>query len=89
MARHTHLKTHGFIESIEGERWWARLYLGDMEYSAEMVEPLPAHAEPGSRFTIHMTKAGDVYFYWITRPWTKRELKKARQRARVWAHLFD
>lgn len=77
-----HEKWHGFVEHIERSRWWARLDVDGHDLMAEMTEPLPPHAKHGSLFTIHRTKRGQVYLYWITRPLiTKRRVKKAR----IWA----
>jgi hypothetical protein len=81
-----HTKIPGFVQSIEGpNRWWARLVIDGVDYEAQMIDELPAHAQEGSYFTIHRTKRGRTYIYWITTPWTKRQLKKARQRADQWA----
>jgi hypothetical protein len=44
----------------------------------------------GSLFTIHQTKAGAAYLYWITKPTvTKRQIKLARQWARRASRLFQ
>jgi hypothetical protein len=87
---HAHTKIPGFVEHVDGGgRWTARILLGDDELIADMLEPLPRHAQAGSLFTIHQTKAGATYLYWITEPrTTRRQIKLARQRARRWAALF-
>jgi len=91
-ARHT--KIPGFVQSISADRkrWWARLDADGEDLFAEMSVPLPDDAVEGSLFTIHRTKAGHTYVYWIKTRWTKRQVKVARQRgrqkAREWAEAF-
>jgi hypothetical protein len=85
-----HLKTPGCVEHIDSTGWQARLVVDDDEYLAEMRAPLPSHAVIGSLFTIHQTKAGAAYLYWITKPTvTKRQIKLARQWARRASRLFQ
>lgn len=82
-----HFKLSGFVGEIGPDFWMARF---DDNTVAEMTEPLPADAGEGSLFTIHRTKRGRAYVYWITEPtWTRRDVKKARQSAREFAHLFS
>jgi hypothetical protein len=86
-----HRKIAGFVDHIERGKWWARLDINGHDYIAEMKDPLPAHARHGSYFTIHTTKRGHTYLYWITKPLiTQRQIKKARQWAsRMHKALFD
>lgn len=88
MAAHPHrqhVKWLGWIDTIAPDKatWWGRIVRADdharYPYEAEFTEPLPKHARPGSYFSIHRTKRGRMYFYWITLPLiTKRQAKKAR-----------
>jgi hypothetical protein len=84
-----HVKVPGFVEHIGSKGWTARLVVDGVECMAGMVAPLPRHARPGSLFTIHRTKAGAVYLYWITEPrLTHRQIKHARQHARRWTRML-
>lgn len=88
-SRRHHFKFFGVVDAVEGDKWWARLEIEGRDYYAEMSKPLPPNKGPGHLFTIHTTKRGRQYFYWIERPpMTQRRLKKARQRAREWERLF-
>lgn len=80
MSKHT--KIPGYVKEIHANGWTARLFPEPYPHEglwAEMREPLPADVREGSPFTIHATKAGHVYIYWVRRLMTKRQIKKARQ----------
>lgn len=78
-----HAKISGFVTDVEDDTWWARLFIEDKPYEVEMSEPLPDGMGPGNLFTIHLTKRGKTYLYWITKPsLTRSDLKRARFRAR-------
>lgn len=84
-----HLKYLGFVDWIEPSGWWARLTMDGAEVTAQFDHdrfPLPPHAQPGSYLTLHRTRRGDYYFHWVVpRPYTKRQLKRSRQRGRALA----
>lgn len=85
-----HTKIPGLVEAVDGSQWWARLIIDGKEYSAEMIEPLPKGMGPGNLFTIHRTRRGKTYLYWITEPRiTKRQIKKANQWARNMARMLQ
>ena len=83
-----HEKIRGFVDWIEEDCWWGRFVTEDGdEFSAQFTEPIPSDMGQGNYFTIHITKHGHRYFYWIRKPvWTRAQLKririKARERAR-------
>ena len=58
------------------------MVIDGIDYSAEMRDPLPPDMGEGNTFSIHKPKRGPSYIYWIRGPkLTKRQVKKARQRA--------
>lgn len=84
-----HTKVPGFVTRIEGDKWWARLLVGNSEYEAEMALPLPPDAKEGSYFTVHQPRRGQPYLYWVHQRITKRQVKRARQEARKMWELFS
>ncbi len=80
-----HTKVPGFVEWVDGPRWGGRLFVDDRELHAEFGQRLPLLSGMGEGhfFTIHTTKRGQTYLYWIKEPrLTKRDLIKAKQEAR-------
>lgn len=79
--RAKHTKLRGYVDAIHDDGWWATLSTGKEEFYAEMKpEFLDPDAVEGSLFTIHRTKRGRTYIYWIKRPLiTQRQIKKARR----------
>lgn len=85
----SHRKIPGFVTTIKGAKWWARLVIDGHEYEAEMSLPLPQDVTEGSFFTIHRPRRGDPYLYWIRLPvLTKHQVKLARKQARELLRLF-
>lgn len=66
-----HFKMYGYVQEINGRKWWATIRddeIGD-DLFVEMDEskfPLPADInEPGYLFSLHRTKAGRNYIFWL------------------------
>lgn len=86
---------YGYVSEIRGKKWWAVLRddeIGD-DLFVEMNEethPLPAWVDqPGYLFSIHTTKAGHTYIYWLpARKISRAQQKQIQRRARKWAQLF-
>ena len=85
-----HRKVMGHVLEVETPtRWWGRFTVNGEDYEAVFSEQLPSHGQPGTIFTIHYPRRGKPYIYWPETYWTKRQLKKVRQKAREWAGLFE
>lgn len=90
MSKPRHTKILGYVDEVEGDQWWAVLKPENSpELYAEMALPLPDGMGPGNIFTIHRTKRGRTYLYWVLRPaFTRSQIKRARTEARrLWKVL--
>lgn len=77
---------YGYVHEIQGKKWWAIIRddeVGD-DLFVEMNEekyPLPATiTEPGYLFSVHTTKAGHTYIYWLPAPKISKARRKQIQR---------
>ena len=51
-----HLHIPGFIESIDGDKWTARIWIDGNEYYCTMKDPVSKGAVVGQFFNLHITK---------------------------------
>jgi hypothetical protein len=86
---------YGYVQEIKGKKWWAILRddeVGD-DFFVEMNEethPLPEWVDqPGYLFSIHVTKAGHTYIYWLpAHKITSTRRKRMRREVRDMMKFF-
>lgn len=83
VGRVTEVRDNSFVSivEVEGRECQAEFY----RHFAEQDENFNwDDIEVGSIFSFHITKAGVPYLFWAPKQyWTKRQVKKIRQRARA------